>query len=44
MRDWLARCMSECVVGHLSQDTEDRYRGIVKNHLQPELGRIDRAR
>ena len=41
MRDWLARWMSECVVGHLSQATEDRYRGIVKNHLQPELGHIE---
>ena len=41
MRDWLARWMTECVVGHLSQATEDRYRGIVKNHLQPELGHIE---
>ena len=41
MRDWLERWMSECVVGHLSQATEDRYRGIVQNHLQPGLGHIE---
>ncbi len=41
MRDWLERWLTECVVGHLSQATEDRYRGIVKNHLQPALGHIE---
>ena len=41
MRDCLERWMAECVVGHLSQATEDRYGGIVKNHLQPELGHIE---
>ena len=41
LRDWLDRWMAECVVGHVSQATEDRYRGIVKNHLEPELGHTE---
>lgn len=40
MRDWLERWLTECVVGHLNQATVDHYRGIVKNHLLPELGHI----
>ena len=42
MREWLARWMSDCVVGYLSQATQDRYGGIIKNHLNP-AARTDMA-
>ena len=41
MREWLARWMSDCVVGYLSQATQDRYGGIIKNHLNPAVGHIE---
>ena len=41
MREWLARWMSDCVVGYLSQATQDRYAGIIKNHLNPAVGHIE---
>ena len=44
MRDWLDRWMSDCVEGHLSQATQDRYRGIVQHHLAPALGHIELKR
>ena len=44
MRDWLNTWMTDCVEGHLSQATEDRYRGIVNNHLIPALGHIELKR
>ena len=44
MRDWLNRWMSDCVEEHLSQATQDRYRGIVQNHLIPALGHIELKR
>ena len=44
MRDWLDRWMSDCVEGHLSQATQDRYRGIVQHHLIPALGHIELKR
>lgn len=44
MRDWLDRWMSDCVEGHLSQATQDRYRGIVQHHLTPALGHVELKR
>ena len=44
MRDWLDRWMSDCVEGHLSQATQDRYRGAVINHLTPALGHVELKR
>ena len=44
MRDWLPRWMSDCVEGHLGQATQDRYRGIIQNHLVPALGHIELKR
>ena len=39
--DWLDRWMMDCIVGHQSQATEDRYGGIIKNHLKPSVGHIE---
>jgi len=44
MRDWLPRWMADCVEGHLSLATQDRYRGIIKNHLIPAIGHIELKR
>ena len=41
MRDWLDRWMLDRIVGHQSQATEDRYGGIIKNHLKPSVGHIE---
>lgn len=44
MRDWLPRWMSDCVEGHLGQATQDRYHGVVINHLIPALGHVELKR
>ena len=44
MRDWLNRWMSDYVEAHLSQATQDRYRGIVQHHLIPTLGHVELKR
>lgn len=41
VRDWLDRWMLDCIVGRQSQATEDRYGGIIKNHLKPSVGHIE---
>ena len=41
MRDWLDRWMLDCIVGHQSEATRERYGGIIKNHLKPSVGHIE---